>query len=95
MENWNLNSGGVFDRRNMNALKRWWIDIDKINFSIILTLLIFGLIMTASSSPVIAKRIDVDKFFFLKKQLIFAFIALILLISISFLDRDKIKIFEN
>jgi cell division protein FtsW len=93
MENWNLNSGGVFDRRNMNALKRWWIDIDKINFSIILTLLIFGLIMTASSSPVIAKRIDVDKFFFLKKQLIFAFIALILLISISFLDRDKIKIF--
>ena len=36
---------------------------DKINFSIILTLLIFGLIMTASSSPVIAKRIDVEKFF--------------------------------
>ena len=34
MENWNLNSYGVFDRRNMNNFKRWWIDIDKINFSI-------------------------------------------------------------
>ena len=31
MENWNLNSYGVFDRRNMNNFKRWWIDIDKIN----------------------------------------------------------------
>jgi cell division protein FtsW (lipid II flippase) len=93
MENWNLNSYGVFDRRNMNNFKRWWIDIDKINFSIILSLLIFGLIMTASSSPVIAKRIDVEKFFFLKKQLVFAFVALILLVSISFLDRDKIKVF--
>jgi len=93
MENWNLNSHIVFDRRNLNVFKRWWIDIDKINFSIILTLLIFGLMMTASSSPVIAKRIDVEKFFFLKKQIIFAVIALILLISISFLDQDKIKIF--
>jgi len=93
MENWNLNSHIVFDRRNLNVFKRWWIDIDKINFSIILILLIFGLMMTASSSPVIAKRIDVEKFFFLKKQIIFAVIALILLISISFLDQDKIKIF--
>jgi cell division protein FtsW len=49
--------------------------------------------MTAISSPVIAKRIDVEKFFFLKKQLVFAFVALILLVSISFLDQDKIKIF--
>jgi cell division protein FtsW len=93
MENWNINSHGVFDRRNLNVFKRWWIDIDKINFSIILALLIFGLIMTATSSPVIAKRIDVEKFFFLKKQLIFACVGFVLLVSIAFLSQDKIKIF--
>ena len=49
--------------------------------------------MTATSSPAIAKKIGVDKFFFLKKQMVFACIAIILLIVISFLDQEKIKVF--
>ncbi|MBM3590091.1 MAG: cell division protein FtsW [Alphaproteobacteria bacterium] len=92
MENWSLNNHSMFDRNNIGVLKKWWLDIDKINFSIILILIIFGLMMTATSSPPIAKRIDVDKFFFLRKQLIFAFIALMILISISFFDHEQIKL---
>lgn len=86
------NNSLFFDRTNLNFLKKWWINIDKINFLIIITLMVFGLMMTATSSPVIAKRIEVDKFFFLKKQIFFAFIALIILITISCLDRDYIKL---
>ena len=92
MENWSLNNHSMFDRNKISVLKKWWLDIDKINFSIILILIIFGLMMTATSSPAIAKRIDVDKFFFLRKQLIFAFIALMILISISFFDHEQIKL---
>lgn len=92
MENWSFNNHNLFDRNNLSLFKRWWIDIDKINFSIILILIIFGLMMTATSSPPIAKRIDVDKFFFLKKQLLFAFIALIILVSISFFNYEQIKL---
>ncbi|MFM8186336.1 MAG: hypothetical protein ACKN9I_05355, partial [Alphaproteobacteria bacterium] len=66
MEHWRLNNYTVFDRTQLSFLKKWWIDIDKVNFSIILILMIFGLMMTATSSPAIAKRIDVDKFYFLK-----------------------------
>ncbi|MDX2083567.1 MAG: putative lipid II flippase FtsW [Rickettsiales bacterium] len=94
MESWEIKANSVFDRRHLNIFKKWWIDIDKINFLIVLGIIIFGLMMTASSSPAIAKRIDVEKFFFLKKQLIFAAIALFLLIAISFLDQEKIKIFS-
>ena len=43
-------------------------------------------------SIVIAKKINVDKFFFLKKQLIFATIAVILMISISFLSLARVKV---
>ncbi len=82
-----------FDRSSLNLITRWWIDIDKINVLIVLGVIVFGLMMTATSSPAIAKRIDVEKFFFLKKQLIFAAIGLILLVLISFLDQEKIKIF--
>lgn len=54
--------------------------------------MIFGLIMTATSSPAIATKIGVGKFFFLKKQLIFSLMGLSLLIIISFFDNEKIRI---
>ncbi len=94
MDSWDIKSNNVFDRRYLNAIKKWWIDIDKINFVIVLGIIIFGLMMTASSGSAIAKRINVDKFFFLKKQMFFAMIALCLLVIISFLDGEKIKIFS-
>jgi cell division protein FtsW len=92
MENWHIESNATFDRTSLNFIKKWWIDIDKINFFIIFGIIIFGLMMTASSSPVIAKKINVDKFFFLKKQLIFASIATFLMIAISFLNLERIKV---
>ena len=94
MDSWDIKSNRIFDRNHLNFIKRWWIDIDKINFLLVLGMIFFGLIMTATSSPAIAKKIGVDKFFFLKKQLIFALIALFVLVTISFLDQEKIKIFS-
>lgn len=88
MESWNIK----FDRRNLNFLKKWWIDIDKINFLVIIAIMLVGLMMTVGSSPAIAKKLNLEKFFFLKKQLVFASIAIILMISISFLDEQKIKL---
>lgn len=82
-----------FDRNSLSPITRWWIDIDKINVIIVCCIIIFGLMMTATSSAAIAKRIDVEKFFFLKKQIIFVCIALILLVAISFLDQEYIKFF--
>lgn len=82
-----------FDRNSLSPITRWWIDIDKINVIIVCAIIIFGLMMTATSSTAIAKRIDVTKFFFLNKQIIFACIALILLVAISFLDQEYIKFF--
>jgi cell division protein FtsW len=94
MDSWDIKVNSQFDRRDLNFFKKWWIDIDKVNFLLVLGIIVFGLMMTASSSPMIAKKINLDKFFFVKKQLVFASIALILLIGISFLDQEKIKIFS-
>lgn len=94
MDSWDIKSNNIFDRRHLNFFKKWWIDIDKINFLLVLGIIIFGLMMTASSSPAIATKLGVEKFFFLKKQLVFAAIALFLLVAISFLDQEKIKVFS-
>ena len=92
MDNFEIKSNNIFDRRHLNALKKWWLDIDKVNFVLVLGIIVFGLMMTASSGSAVAKRINVDKFFFLKKQMIFAMMAMCLMVTISFLDREKIKI---
>ncbi len=87
-----INNNRFFNRNSLNLIARWWLDIDKINFLLIIGIIIFGLIITANSSPAIAKKIGVDKFFFVKKQVIFAIIAFFLLIFISFLNQEHIKI---
>lgn len=88
----NNNQNILFDRNQLNIIKKWWLDIDKINFLLILAIIVFGLFLVASSSPAIADKIGVSKFFFLKKQLIFALIAIFLLTIISFLNDEKIRI---
>lgn len=85
--------GPLFDRRGLNFIKKWWINIDKVNFLIVLGIISFGLMMIASSSPAVAERLNVDKFFFLKKQIIFASIAVFLIVAISFLNQERIKLF--
>jgi cell division protein FtsW len=92
MDSWEINTNQIFDRRKLSFFKKWWLDIDKINFLIVLAIMAFGLMMTASSSPAIANRLDIDKFFFLKKQIVFGAISVFLLIAISFLDKEKIKL---
>lgn len=87
-----INNNRFFNRNSLNYISKWWLDIDKINFLITIGIIIFGLIITANSSPAIAKRIGVDKFFFLKKQIIFASLAFFVLIFFSFLQQGQIKI---
>ncbi len=92
MESWQIDEELVFDRRNLNPIKKWWVDIDKINFLLVIFLIIFGLIMTFSSSPAISKKISTDNLFFIKKQIFFVFIAIATIIFISFFDKQQIKI---
>ncbi len=81
-----------FNRDSYSALSRWWYDLDKVNFLIIVGIMVFGLMICATSTVAVAKKIGVDKFFFLKKQLLFALLAFFVMVFISFLKRDYIKI---
>lgn len=92
MENWQVDDQIVFDRRHLNPLKKWWIDIDKINFLLIVALIVFGLMMTFISSPAVAKKISVEKLFFVKKQILFVLISIFTITFISFFDKQQIKV---
>ena len=92
MKSWQVDDEIVFTRNKLSHIKRWWMDIDKVNFLLIIFLIIFGLIMTFSSSPSVAQKISVDKLHFIEKQLCFVLAAILIIILISFFDKQKIKI---
>ena len=92
MEGWYIKNNYAFDRSNLNFIKKWWLNIDKVNYLLINFIIIFGLFVVISASPYVAKRIGVEYSFFIKKQIVFVFISIIILNIFSFLSRDYIKI---
>ncbi len=85
MEGWYIKNNYIFDRANLNLLKKWWLDIDKTSYLLIISVIIFGFFMTVTSSTYVADRIDVNNFFFCKKQLFFIIISIFILTLFHFL----------
>jgi len=92
MDSWQVDNEIIFDRDNLNPIKQWWINIDKVNFLLIIGMIVFGVIMASTSSPAIAQKISTNKLFFIHKQIIFAFVAIFTIIFISFFDKQQVKI---
>lgn len=81
-----------FNRDSKNIIVKWWFDLDKLNFLIICGLMLFGLMVCASSTIAIAQKLGVGKFFFLKKQVFFTFTAFLIMVIISLLKREFLKL---
>ena len=63
-------------------IRRWWIEIDKINFYLLSTLLVIGLILSYSLS---------DSLDIFNKHLLFSLLAFILMIFFSFLEIKTLR----
>jgi cell division protein FtsW len=89
---WKINNEFSFEREKLNLVKIWWLKIDKIILGLILFLILFGLFMNFTSSPAIARRIEVEQLFFFKKHLIFASMSIFILIFFSYLRESHIRL---
>lgn len=87
-----MDIGQFFDRKKLNLIKKWWIDIDRVSFSLIIFIIVLGLIMGVISTPYVAQKISVSQFFFIKKHLVFALIAIVLVVLVSMLNVQQIKL---
>ncbi len=80
-----------FDRENTGLLAKWWRNIDKQIFFLFVFLFLLGLFFSFSStSPVVAEKMNKQTYYFFIKHLIFVFISLVLLITISIQDKNKL-----
>ena len=78
-------------RENTGLIAKWWRNIDKEILFLFIFLFFLGLFFSFSStSSVIAEKMNKQTYFFFIKHLVFVFISLFLLISISIQDKKKL-----
>ena len=76
----------AFTRTDTSLLGRWWWTIDHWTVAAVALLIGFGIMMTMAASPPVADRLNLDSFHFVRRQLIYLPIAIIILISISLMS---------
>ena len=80
-----------FEREDTSLAAKWWRTIDKpILFSFIFLFLLGLFFSFSSTSSVIGEKMNKQTYFFFAKHLIFVTISLILLITISLQEKNKL-----
>ncbi len=73
----------VFSRTDTSLLSNWWWTVDR-QILVMLALLIgLGIVMTFGASPAIAEKLGLDSFHFVKRQLAFLCLAMVVMFGVS------------
>jgi len=81
-----------FTREDSSELAKWWRTIDKqILFSIIFLFLLGLFFSFSSTSHLVGEKLNKQAYFFFIKHFIFALFSIILLITISISNKNKLK----
>ncbi|MBQ9271564.1 MAG: cell division protein FtsW [Alphaproteobacteria bacterium] len=72
-----------FSRKSHNIFSKWWWTVDKVILFVSLALLTIGIILDITASPAVARTIHVEDFWFVKKQVCYALVSVILIVGLS------------
>jgi cell division protein FtsW len=79
-------------QRNNNFFYSWWWKIDRIDISLFIVFLSLSSLMVATASPAIAERIGVAPFYFMKRQMIFIMLAIMIVFLFSLLSPKALRV---
>ena len=83
----------AFARSDTSTLGRWWWTIDRWSLLVVVALAAFGLLLAASASPSVAERLGLNSTYFLRRQALYLFPALVLMFSVSLLNIIQVRRF--
>lgn len=81
----------MFKRASSNKLDRWFFTVNKPILITVIVLLIIGVILSLSASPYVAIRVGYDPLHFFYHHIFYSLLSVIVLIAVSFLDREQLK----
>ena len=80
-------------RRNGGFLSRWWWTVDRPLFVAVAMLMAIGAILVAAASPVVAERIGLDAYYFVRRQQVFLFLGFVVMVLLSFISPRSVRRF--
>ncbi|MDR1983046.1 MAG: putative lipid II flippase FtsW [Holosporaceae bacterium] len=81
--------------RDSNSIfGRWWWTIDRVILLAFLVLTAFGILLAMAATPMVADRMGIEKFYFLKRHLLYVVPSLVVVFYVSALDDSHIKKFS-
>jgi cell division protein FtsW len=81
----------AFARTDTSILGRWWWTVDRWTIAAIALLIAFGVMLTLAASPAVADRLGYDAFHFVRKQMFYLPLAIVVLFSVSLLSPKGIR----
>ncbi len=80
----------LLSRTDRSYFSEWWWTVDRLALFICIILMVIGLVLALAASPAVAIRIGLDEMALVKKQLTFIPVALIVMLSISFINSESL-----
>ena len=80
-----------FSRQSHSALAKWLWTVDKVILFVSLALLSIGIILDITASPAVARRINVDDFWFVRKQVFYVVASIGIIFILSLLKLKTIR----
>ncbi|MGB0571803.1 MAG: FtsW/RodA/SpoVE family cell cycle protein [Alphaproteobacteria bacterium] len=80
-----------FTRADTSILGQWWWTVDRWSLAAIATLMAFGALLAAASSPAVAERIGLDEFYFIKRHFMLLPIAIAMILAVSALTPTQVR----
>lgn len=79
------------ERTDTSLIARWWWTVDRVTLGCVLALMSLGLFIIASASLPEASNNGVEPYYYFKRHLIFAVIAVGIMLAISIVPKEKLS----
>lgn len=81
----------MISRAHRTPLSDWWWTVDRAMLSLVLLMLVAGFVLSFAASPPVAERLGLDSLHFVWRHAVYAPLAAVTLIAISFLTPRQVR----
>ena len=80
-----------FSRQSHNAVVKWLWTVDKVTLFVALALLVIGVILDITASPAIARKLKLDDFALVRKQIKFVVLSCGIMLGMSLFSLQTVR----
>jgi cell division protein FtsW len=81
----------MISRAHRSPLSDWWWTVDRSMISLVLVLMLTGCVLSFAASPPVAERLGLDGLHFVLRHAVYAPIALLMMLGLSFLTPRQVR----